>query len=238
MMLIASGITARARSLSCRPSAIRMRVALGDSCRPAPASSSRAAFSRTTTRKPFAASASAAVSPPIPAPAMTMVRFAATERSGGLVLDHAFRRTRLAGAEIGGIAVQRRAIRADDLVVVAEIEEHMRMIERRIGAHAHEFVRADLDYGDAGVIVEVRNHVIGHIFPLCRNDVDAIGLLHGERHARNRPDLAIAVRKHRLFAHVNSTQSTCWEKPSFRRGSCVAKAAHLLSGRMKGRDSG
>ncbi len=49
------------------------------SCRPAPTSSSRSAFSSTTTRKPWAASASDAVSPPIPAPATKMVRDAATE---------------------------------------------------------------------------------------------------------------------------------------------------------------
>src|ERR1051325_6310843 len=169
MMLIASGVTARARNPSCRPSSIRTRLALGDSCSPAPASSSRPAFSMTMTRNPFSASASAAVNPPIPAPATTMVRAMDTVGLCGLVLDHAFRRPRLSGAEVGGIAVQRRAIRADDLVVVAEIEEHVLMIERRIGAHAHEFVRADLDHGDAGVIVEVWNHVIGHIITLCRN---------------------------------------------------------------------
>src|SRR3954464_4219213 len=118
-----------------------MRLALGDSCSPAPASSSRSAFSSTTPRNPFAASASPAVNPPIPAPAITMVRVAATDRSGCLVLDHAFRWPRFARAEVGGITIQRRAIGADDLVVIAEIEEHVRMIERRIGAHAHEFMR-------------------------------------------------------------------------------------------------
>ena len=74
----------------------------------------------------------------------------------------AFRRAGFAGGEIGGKTIQRRAIRADDLVVVAEIEEHMRMIERRVGADAHEFLRADLDDGHAGIVMEVRNDVIGH----------------------------------------------------------------------------
>ena len=65
------------RSRSPRPSAIRMRVALGESWMPAPASSSRGACSSTTERYPARASASAAVSPPIPAPAMMMEREAA-----------------------------------------------------------------------------------------------------------------------------------------------------------------
>src|SRR6202034_841477 len=150
MMLTASGITARAARRGLRPSSIRTRLALGDSCNPAPASSSRGAFSRTTTRNPLAASASAAVNPPIPAPATKIVRDAATRgRSGDLVFQHAFRRSRFAGGEVGGITIQRRAIRADDLVVVAEIEEDMGVIERRIGADAHELLRSDLDHRNA-----------------------------------------------------------------------------------------
>src|SRR5258707_5895635 len=164
MMLMASGVPARLRSRSRSPSSTRMRLALGDSCRPAPASSSRSAFSRTTMRKPWAASASAAVSPPIPAPATTMVRVTATvDLSGDFVFQHAFRGTRFAGFEVGGKPIERRAIRADDLVVVAEIEEDMRMVERRVGAHAHELLRADLDYRDAGVVVEVRDDMVGHL---------------------------------------------------------------------------
>src|SRR6476469_905692 len=162
MMLTASGVTARSASRDRRPRSIRIRLALGESCSPAPASSSRSAFSRTTTRKPFAASASAAVNPPIPAPATMMVRAAATERSGDLVLQDAFRRAGLARGEVGGEAVQRRAIGADDLVVVAEVEKDVGVIERRVGAHAHEFLRADLDHRYAGIVVEVRNDVVGH----------------------------------------------------------------------------
>src|SRR3569833_1257663 len=152
-MLTASGVTARGSSRGRRPRSTRMRLAFGESCRPAPASSSRSAFSRMMTRKPLAASESDAVSPPIPAPATMMARGAATERSGDLVLHDAFGRAGLAGGEVGGKAVQRRAIGADDLVVVAEVEKHMRMIERRVGAHAHEFLRADLDHRDAGVVM-------------------------------------------------------------------------------------
>jgi hypothetical protein len=36
------------------------------------------------------------------------------------------------------------------------------MIERRIGANAHEFLRADLNDGDAGIVVKVWNNMIGH----------------------------------------------------------------------------
>src|SRR5215470_7168791 len=162
MMLTDSGTTARPASRWSMPSSTRMRLALGESCRPAPVSSSFSAFSSTTARKPFLASASEAVSPPMPAPATKMVRETATERSGDLVLQHAFRRPGLARLQVGGKAVQCRAIGADDLVVVAEIEKHMRMVERRVGADTHEFLRPDLDHRNAGIVVEVRNDVVGH----------------------------------------------------------------------------
>jgi hypothetical protein len=66
---IACGVITEAASVSRKPSAISTRVALGDSWIPAPVSSSFAACSRTVTRNPARASASAAVSPAIPAPA-------------------------------------------------------------------------------------------------------------------------------------------------------------------------
>src|SRR4029079_19361509 len=154
----------------CRPSSTRMRLALGESCRPAPASSSRSAFSRMMTRKPRAASDSAAVSPPIPAPATMMVRATATDRSGDLVLQDAFGRPGFASGEVGGKTVERREIRADDLVVVAEVEKHRRRVERRIGAHAHEFLRADLDYRDPGVVMEMRDDMVAHQLHLGCND--------------------------------------------------------------------
>src|SRR5665647_3430117 len=166
---MASGVTARPARASCNPRPQSTRLALGESCRPAPISSSRSAFSTMTTRKPLPASASEAVNPPIPAPATKTVRDAATVRSGGFILHDAFGRPGFAGFEVGGVSVQRRAIRADDLVVVAEIEEDMRMIERRIGADAHELLRADLDHRDAGIVVEVRNDMVGHNLHLGGN---------------------------------------------------------------------
>src|ERR1700674_3676878 len=132
MMLMDSGVTARGPSRGCRPSSTRIRLALGESCRPAPASSSRSAFSSTTTRKPWSASDSDAVNPPSPAPAPKIVREAATERSGDLVFQHAFGRPGLTGGEVGGITVQGGAIGADDLVVVAKVEKELRGIEGRV----------------------------------------------------------------------------------------------------------
>src|SRR5438105_1548910 len=70
------------------------------------------------------------------------------------------------------VPVQRRAVRADDFPVAAHVEKDMGMIERRLGADAHELARADLDHCDARVIVKVRNDVLGHDFALeCRFDV-------------------------------------------------------------------
>jgi hypothetical protein len=91
-----------------------------------------------------------------------MVREAATGRSGDLISHHAFRRPGLASGKVGGVTKQGRAIGADDLVVVAQIEKNMRVIERRIGAHAHELLRTDLNERNAGIIVKVRNDMIGH----------------------------------------------------------------------------
>jgi hypothetical protein len=94
---------------------------------------------------------------------MTIVRDAATAGSSDFVLQHAFRRPSLSGGEIRGVAIQRRTVGTDDLVVVAEVEKNVRMIEWRVGAHAHELLRADLDDRNASVIVKVWNDVIGHI---------------------------------------------------------------------------
>ena len=91
-----------------------------------------------------------------------MVRDAATERSGDPVFHHAFGRPGFAGTEVRRVSIERRTIGADDLVVVAQIEENMGVIERRIGAHAHEFLRADLDDGDAGIVVKMGNDMVGH----------------------------------------------------------------------------
>src|SRR5258708_8311717 len=165
LMGTACGSNTSARSRGPKPSAIRMRVAFGESWMPAPVSSSRSACSKSVTRNPLCASISAALKPPMPAPAIRTLRDDATAllRSGGFGQGAGFRPRRM---RIQGriVPIERRAIRADDLLVAAHIEEHMRMVERRLGADAHEFARANLDHRRARVVVEMGNDVIGHGF--------------------------------------------------------------------------
>src|SRR5262249_31148231 len=122
----------------------------GGSWMPAPVSSSRSACSATITRKPLRASASAAVRPPMPPPATMTVREGATPASApdgsGRLPQGAFGRPRRVRIERRIVAEQGRAVRADDLAVVAHVEEHVRMIERRQCADAHELLGADLDH--------------------------------------------------------------------------------------------
>src|SRR6185312_2486602 len=101
------------------------------------------------TGNPRLASAIAAVSPPIPAPAMTTVR---GEVTGGPPWSgrRCFRQRALGRpcrmrVERGIEPEQRRAIGTDDFDRVAHVEEDVRMIERRHGADAHELLGADLD---------------------------------------------------------------------------------------------
>jgi len=74
----------------------------------------------------------------------------------------AFRRPRGIRRQRRIVAVERRAIGTDVLGVVAHVAEHMGMIERRLGAHAHEFPGADLDDRNARVVVEMGNDRIRH----------------------------------------------------------------------------
>ena len=74
----------------------------------------------------------------------------------------AFRRPRRVRLERRIVAVERRAIGADIFGVVAHVAEHMGMVERRLGADAHEFPGADVDHGNAGVVVEVGNDRVRH----------------------------------------------------------------------------
>src|SRR5204862_5923265 len=83
--------------------------------------------------------------------------------SGRLVLQRAFRGPGIAGGKILGMPIERRAVGADDLVIVAHVEEHVRMIERRARADAHELRRSDLDDGNSRIILEMRNDMVGHL---------------------------------------------------------------------------
>jgi hypothetical protein len=67
----------------------------------------------------------------------------------------------------GVIPKKRRAIGADRLGLVTEVNENVRMIERRGGADAHEFFSANLNERYAGIIVEVRNEVLCHHGPFA-----------------------------------------------------------------------
>src|SRR5687768_6192469 len=165
MTATAAGATARFRSRSSSPSAISTRVALGESWIPAPVSASASACSSSVTRKPDWARVSAAVKPPMPAPATMMLREDATARApwrSGRFGQGAGRRARRVGAERRIVPIERRAIRADDLGFIAHVEVHVRMVERRLRANALELARADLDHGHAGVVVEMRNDVLNH----------------------------------------------------------------------------
>jgi hypothetical protein len=71
---------------------------------------------------------------------------------------------RRVGVERRIVPIQRRAVRADDLPIVAHIEEDMRMIVRGLGANAHELAGADLDDSDTRIVVEVRDDMFGHDF--------------------------------------------------------------------------
>src|SRR6185312_15017150 len=162
---MACGIEASRRSRSPRPSAIRMRVAFGESWMPAPVSCNCSACSSSVTRKPLRASISAALKPPMPAPAMTMVRDDATARAFVRLRGYgpgAGFRTRRMRIELRIVAVERRAVGADDLALFADVQVYMGMIEWRLGADAHELPCSDLDDGDTNVVMEMRNDVIGH----------------------------------------------------------------------------
>src|ERR1041385_7825686 len=130
---------------------------------PAPVSSSFSACSSSVTRKPLCASISAALNPPMPAPEIRTLRDDATALLGSSGFgQRAGCRPRCMGIQARIVAIKRRAIRTDDLLVGAHVEEHMGMVERGLGADAHEFARADLDHRNARIVVEVGNDMVGH----------------------------------------------------------------------------
>lgn len=60
------------------------------------------------------------------------------------------------------ITIERRAVGADLFIVIAHIDEDMRMIERHGCARAHEFLDADFDHAMSAVVLEVGNGMPGH----------------------------------------------------------------------------
>src|SRR5215470_14955754 len=85
-----------------------------------------------------------------------------SSRQSGGGLQSAFRRAGRVGIERGVVAIERGAIRADDLLRVTHVEKDVGMIEWRRCADALELLGADLDHGHAWSIVKMRNDVLGH----------------------------------------------------------------------------
>ena len=78
------------------------------------------------------------------------------------VADEAALGVCLVFAEAGIIDKEGRAVGAQDLPIRAHVEKDVRMIERRAGAHAVQFLDADEDFFRALVVREVGNEVCGH----------------------------------------------------------------------------
>jgi hypothetical protein len=91
-------------------------------------------------------------------------------------LENTFRRF-AAAVQSFVIGEMRRAIGADRVIVLAHVDENMRMIERRQSADAHEFLGADPHLRNARLVVKMRRAVRGH-------DVSRVAEK-GEENARN-----------------------------------------------------
>jgi len=69
----------------------------------------------------------------------------------------------LLGLERWVVTEKGRAIGTDLFVVIAHVDENMRMIERNGSARAHEFLDTDFDHRVTVIVLEVRNSVMtGH----------------------------------------------------------------------------
>lgn len=73
--------------------------------------------------------------------------------------------------------IKRRAIGADNFVVVSHIKKYMRMIEGRQRADAHEALSADLDDRHAQIIMEMGNDFFGHDRIFSRALHSAVGVM-------------------------------------------------------------
>lgn len=80
-----------------------------------------------------------------------------------LHVEDAAGRIGLRGLQRRIVAIERGTVGADLLVLVAHIDEDMRVIERNGCPRAHEFLDADLDHAVSAVVLEVRNCVAGHV---------------------------------------------------------------------------
>ena len=66
------------------------------------------------------------------------------------------------GVKCRFINIDRRAIRADDLVIPTHIQIHMGMIKGRARAHAIEFLDTHMNFFGANIIAEMWNWIISH----------------------------------------------------------------------------
>src|SRR6476659_3723260 len=168
----ASGLKATASTASRAPSSASARVALGPSWMPAPVSSAKTERSRSVALMPLRESAMAVVRPPTPPPTTStracgrnvVMRGRSSLRCAGRGgrHEHAGLRIALGGFKGWIVVVQRRAIRTDQIRPIAHIEINVRMVEGRRGAHALEFLDADLDAVDAFVVYEMRHQRLSH----------------------------------------------------------------------------
>ena len=72
-------------------------------------------------------------------------------------MQFAFRWVGLVGSQRRVAAIERRAIGAHILNILAHVAEDMRMVLWRQRTYAHECLGADLDDRHAGLVVEMRN---------------------------------------------------------------------------------
>jgi hypothetical protein len=78
------------------------------------------------------------------------------------VVRFAFGRARVVGRQRGVVSIERRAIGAHILYRVAHVAIDMRMVMWWQRAHTHEFLGADLDDRNAGIVMEMRNDLVCH----------------------------------------------------------------------------
>lgn len=78
-------------------------------------------------------------------------------------MENAARRIGLLGLQRRIVTVKGGAVGTDLLIVVAHIDEDMRMIEGHGSAGAHEFLDADLDHAVSAIVLEVGNGMPGHV---------------------------------------------------------------------------
>src|SRR5205807_5582984 len=92
-------------------------------------------------------------------------------------LERAFWRF-AASMEMRVVDIMRRAIGADGIVIVAHVDENMRMVEGWQSADAHEFLGADPHLRNARLVVVMRHAMGGH---------DRSKLRRGKRSQHKRP---------------------------------------------------